>query len=117
MIKIKIISNPYKQEIQYKTYEENSGSWIDVGVDAPNGRLREEAVRKCFFPFNVKEILEIIVKEYFLETKGAVEVIFEGTKDEFSEIMKVCQEENFRQKSNLYTSHKNLEKGKYIQKD
>ena len=80
MTQIKIISNPYKQEIQYETYKENSQEWVDVGLYAPNGKLREENARKCFLPFNAKEILEVIVDEYYLETKGAVEIVFEGTK-------------------------------------
>ena len=40
MTQIKIISNPYKQEIQYETYKENSNEWVDVGLYAPNGKRR-----------------------------------------------------------------------------
>lgn len=56
MTKIKVISNPYKQEIKYETYKENTQEWVDVGVSSPNGKLREESTRKCFLPFNAKEI-------------------------------------------------------------
>ncbi len=117
MAKIKIISNPYKQEIQYETYKETTKTWVDVGIDAPNGKLREEGARKCFLPFNAKEILEIIIDEYYLETKGAVEVIFEGTKDEYNEILKVCEEDKFKNKIKLSRSNRMLENGKYILTD
>lgn len=60
MTKIKINSNPYKQEIKYETYKENTQEWVEVGQYSPNGKLNEENARKCFLPFNAKEILEII---------------------------------------------------------
>ena len=55
--------------------------------------MREESLRKCFLPFNVKEILDVIVDEYYLEKKGAVEVVFEGTKEEYKELAKVASDE------------------------
>ena len=30
MTKIKVISNPYKQEIKYETYKENTQEWDDM---------------------------------------------------------------------------------------
>ena len=55
MTKIKINSNPYKQEIKYETYKENTQEWVDVGQYSPNGKLNEESARKCFLPFNAKK--------------------------------------------------------------
>lgn len=90
MTKIKIISNPYRQEIEYEIYKESTGEWIDVGICAQNGKLREENARKCFLPFYAKEILEVIVNEYYLESKGAVEIVFEGTKEEYNALLRVA---------------------------
>lgn len=117
MTQIKIISNPYKQEIQYETYKENSQEWVDVGLYAPNGKLREENARKCFLPFNAKEILEVIVDEYYLETKGAVEIVFEGTKEEYNELLKVAQEKAFENKIRIVRSNRVLDNGKFILND
>lgn len=117
MTRIKIISNPYIQDIQYQTYNEKSDEWVDVGVFAPNGKLMEEYARKCFLPFNVKEILEVIIDEYYLETKGAVEVVFEGTKEEYGELRKVSQEDDFEQKIITSCSNRVLGDGKFILSD
>ena len=114
---IKIISNPYKQDIQYQIYQENTSQWVDVGVLSPNGRLREEKARKCFLPFYAKEILDIIVSEYYLENKGPVQILFEGTEEEFAELAKVCQENEFANKIELQRSSLILDNGKYILND
>lgn len=114
MTKIKIISNPYKQEIKYETYRENSQDWIDVGVESPNGKLREEKFRKCFFPFNVKEILETIVNDYYMTNKGKVEIIFEGTKEEYGDLVKVIQTEKFQSKFIVINSKSTLDNAKFI---
>lgn len=91
MARIKIISNPYKQEIEYEAYKETTNEWMNIGLHEANSKLKEESVRKCFLPFNAKEILEVIVNEYYLETKGSVEIVFEGTKEEYYELTRVCQ--------------------------
>lgn len=117
MTKIKIISNPYKQEIEYETYKENSQEWVDVGIYAENGKLREENARKCFLPFNAKEILEVIVDEYYLENKGAVEILFEGTKEEYNELLKVAKDDFFGNKINIVRSNRVLDNGKFILND
>ncbi|MEE0265246.1 MAG: dynamin family protein [Acutalibacteraceae bacterium] len=117
MSKIKIISNPYKQEIQYEIFKESTREWVDVGLNTPNGKLREENVRKCFLPFNAKEILEAIAHTYYLETKGPVEVIFQGTREEYNELLKVSVENEFEYKIKLSRSERFLDNGKYILND
>ncbi len=117
MTKIKIISNPYKQEIEYEIYKESTREWIDVGICAKNGKLREENARKCFLPFSAKEILEVIVNEYYLESKGAVEIIFEGTKEEYNALLKVAKNKIFENKINIVRSNLFLDNGKFILND
>lgn len=117
MTQIKIISNPYKQEITYKT-KENSGEWTDVSQSAPNGKLREESARKCFVPFHAKEIMDIIADEYYISPKkGPVEIIFEGTKEEYDVIQRVCQNPELADKFCLVRSDRVLDNGKYILSD
>lgn len=115
--RIKIISNPYKQEIEYKTFKESENQWIDVSIYSPNGKLREENTRKCFLPFNAKEIIEVIIDEYYLENKDAVEIVFEGTKEEYQELLKVCTQEYYVGKINLTLSNRILDDGKFILSD
>lgn len=117
MVKIKIISNPYKQEIAYQTYKESDDKWIDVSVYSPNGRLREESARKCFLPFNAKEIIDVIIDEYYLENKDAVDIVFEGTKEEYLELHKVCSEECYSGKITLSPPNRVLDDGKFILSD
>lgn len=117
MTKIKINSNPYKQEIKYETYRENSQDWVDVGIYAPNGKLREENARKCFLPFNAKEILEVIKDEYYLENRGAVEIEFEGTKEEYTELEKVAQQKEFEGVFTISRSNRVLDNAKFILSD
>ena len=38
MTQIKIISNPYKHEIEYKTFKEADNQWVDVSLYSPNGK-------------------------------------------------------------------------------
>ena len=117
MTQIKIISNPYKQEIEYKTFKEADNQWVDVSLYSPNGKLREETARKCFLPFNAKEIIEVILDEYFLDTKGAIEIVFEGTKEEYQELLKVCQDDCYKDKIILTRSNRILDNGKFILND
>ncbi len=117
MTKIKIISNPYKQEIEYKTFKESENGWVDVSIYSPNGKLREETARKCFLPFNAKEIIEVIIDEYYLENKGAVKIVFEGTQEEYQELFKICSEDCYSGKIDLTLSNRILDNGKYILSD
>lgn len=117
MTKIKINSNPYKQEIKYETYKENSQEWVDVGLYSPNGKLREEFACKCFLPFNAKEILEVIKDEYYLENKGIVEIVFEGTKEEYTELKKVAQQKDFEGVFTISRSNQVLDNAKFILSD
>lgn len=117
MTQIKIISNPYKQEIKYETFVEHSSQWVDVGIHSPNGKLREEYARKCFLPFNVKEILDVIVDEYYLEGKDPVNIVFEGTREEFEILLNIAQQKTFEHKVLVSRSNRSLDEGKLILND
>lgn len=117
MTKIKIISNPYMQDIQYLTYNENSDKWIDVGLNSPNSKLREETAHNCFLPFNAKEIIEIIINEYYLSEKDPVGIVFEGTKEEYNELSKIVRADEFKDKVVLTLSNQVLNGGEFVLKD
>ena len=79
MAKIKIVSNPYEREILYFSFNEERNEWEDIKNNNVNSRLREDESGKTFLPFKIKEIIDIIVEEYYTGTEK-VEVVFEGTK-------------------------------------
>lgn len=117
MTKIKIINNPYMQDIQYLTYNENSDKWIDVGLNSPSIKLREENAHNCFLPFNAKEIIEIIINEYYLSGKDPVGIVFEGTKEEYNELSKIARADEFKDKVVLTLSNQVLNGGEFVLKD
>jgi len=116
MAKIKIISNPYKREIQYLTFRENIGEWVKIEEYNSNSRLREDESGKSFLPFKIREILAIIVDEYYVGT-DKVAIIFEGTNEEYREVEKVCSDPLVADKVALSRTHTILENARSILKD
>ncbi len=116
MAKVKIISNPYKREISYLSFREQSGQWVEIEEYNPNSRLREDESGKSFLPFKIKEIIDIIVDEYCIGTEP-VEVVFEGTNEEYREVEKVCSADGFVGKITLSRTHNILENARSILKD
>lgn len=116
MAKVKIISNPYNREISYLTFREQSGMWEKIEVYNPNSRLREDESGKSFLPFKIKEIIDIIIEEYYIGT-DKVEIVFEGTNEEYREVEKVCLGEDIADKVALTRTHNILENARSILKD
>lgn len=85
MTKIKIRSNPYNREISYLTMDEATGQWVDVRETDERSRLRETDSERSFLPFKIKEIITIIIKEYYVG-REKVQLYFEGTQDEYYEV-------------------------------
>lgn len=112
-MKIKIISNPYEKNIKYFVFNEFMQTWEDIRVNNPNSRLREDASGKSFLPFQIKDIIDIIVEEYYVENKK-VELIFEGTRDEFLEVAQVCNADELSEKIELMQSTMFLENARMI---
>ena len=113
MARIKIISNPYNREIRYKVYNDSSQQWDDLQEKNPNSRLREDESGKAFLPFKIKDIVDVIVAEYATRD-SAIEIIFEGTSDEYSDLQEVCREYDNIQ---LTRSGKYLENARFICKE
>ena len=82
MAKIKIVSDPYNREISYFSYNDFINNWEPIKNNNPNSKLREDETGKTFLPFKIKEIIDIIIEEYYART-DKVEIMFEGTQDEY----------------------------------
>lgn len=90
MVKIKIISNPYKKEISYQKWQNNGAQWIDIDYsNCKNSKLLSQELSNGFFPFCVKKIVDAIIEEYGVEGES-IQCIFEGSADEFKELEAVC---------------------------
>jgi len=90
--RIKVISNPYKSEITYFEWDENTKSWIEINYDnRPDSKLISDKMSKSFLPFKVTEIVERIIGDYGSKNDSdPVEIIFEGNEDEYQEFNAVC---------------------------
>lgn len=113
MTKIKIVSNPYNRSLAYFIYKEQADTWENIKQDSINSRLRENDEEKIFLPFKVKEIIDTIISEYYVRT-DKIELVFEGTADEYAELENVCSEEEIREKIHLVRSTRILENARDI---
>ena len=113
MTQIKIKSNPYNREISYQMLDGGTGNWVDVKRSDERSRLRETDSERSFLPFKIKEILSIIVKEYYVG-REKVQLIFEGTQDEYVEIASVCESDEFKEKIDLMRSNTILKNARFI---
>lgn len=116
MTKIKIRSNPYTREIAYFTMDDATGNWVDVKQADERSRLRETDSERSFLPFKIKEIINIIIKEYYVG-REKVQLCFEGTQDEYSEVNAVCESDDVRDKIELIRTNTYLENARFIKGD
>jgi len=107
MTKIKIVSNPYQKATIFQSWDDSKGQWMDIDSDNnTNSRLLSEELRIGFFPFKVKRIVDIITTEYASDSEK-VEIVFEGTDDEYRELESICNDAVYQNnvlssKSSLY---------------
>lgn len=113
MTTIKIVSNPYNRSLTYFIFKEQSNTWENIQQDSINSKLRENDAEKIFLPFKIKEIIDTIVSEYYVGT-DKVELIFEGTGDEYEEVENVCNDEELKDKVHLMRSARVLENARDI---
>lgn len=116
MTQIKIKSNPYTKEISYQTLDVTTGDWLGVKQSDNRSRLTETDSERAFLPFKIKEILSIIVKEYYVG-REKVQLIFEGTQDEYAEVAAACKSDEFKEKIDLMRSNTILENARFIKED
>lgn len=113
MTQIKIVSNPYDRSLEYFIYKEQIGTWDNIKRDSINSKLRENDEEKIFLPFTIKEIIDTIVSEYYVGS-DRIEIIFEGTTDEYDEVFSVCNDDDLNQKVHLTRSTHILENARDI---
>lgn len=113
MAKIRIKSDPYKREISYDSFHEQTGAWEKIAVHNPDSRLREDESSKSFLPFKIKEIIDIVVHDYY-NGSDKVQVIFEGTTEEYREVEKVCLSPDVADKISLSRTQTILENARSI---
>ena len=106
MAVIKIRSNPYTRKIEY--FEDGQ----NIETTNPKSRLCEIDKKSSFLPFYAKEIIDIIISSYYAGEK--VNVIFEGTNEEFSELQKVCLAKEIADKVILTKASDTLENAQAI---
>ena len=113
MTKIKIVSNPYIRSISYFVFKTQTGSWENIDQVSINSRLRENDEEKIFLPFKVKEIVDTIIAEYHVGSEP-IELIFEGTTDEYEELANICNDDAVKDKVLLTRSPRVLENARDI---
>lgn len=117
MAKVKIISNPYKKQVSYYSWNERAEEWMPISSEFnPNSRLLSVDLSKTFFPFVVNKIIDAILIEY-QDENGQVEIEFEGTNDEYKDMLDICYSEEYRGKIGLRYSNKYLENARDILPD
>lgn len=117
MVKIKIISNPYQKVTVFQSFDEATAQWVDIDREqnADSQLLREEL---CvgFFPFKAKQIVDVIIHEYSAGSEK-IEIVFEGTDDEYLELDSICSQDDYPARINLYKSGRYLENARDILPD
>lgn len=113
MAKIKIISNPYDREITYYSFNEATGEWVANDEANADGYLRSIENKRCFLPFKIKEIIDLIVSEYGASDE-TIELIFQGTNEEYDEVEKVCSDPEYAGKITLSQADDFLENARSI---
>lgn len=116
MATIKIRSNPYERKIEYLSCKEQTGDWEEIQRSNPDSKLREDKSGKSFLPFKIKEIVDIILDEYYVGS-DKVNIVFEGTQEEYEELEKICELPEISDKISLTKASVILENAKLILSD
>ena len=92
MAKIRITSNPYRREIKFDLLDKASSEWIEINYQNNSGsKLIKGEIKKNFFPYKVREIVDILLNEYGAN-EGKLELVFAGSMDEYRELEEVCSD-------------------------
>lgn len=114
MAKIKIISNPYQKVTVFQCLDDATAQWINIDREnnADSELLRDDL---CvgFFPFKARQIVDVIIHEYSAGSEK-IEIVFEGTEDEYLELKSICDQGDYPDKINLSKSGRKLENARDI---
>lgn len=114
MVKIKVISNPYRKELTYQKWETSTEEWKEISyAENKNSQLMKDKLVKGFFPFHMEEVVNTILEEYGVSS-SKLNLYFEGTDDEYSDLEEFCSRGDYPEKLNLQRSSLKLENGRDI---
>lgn len=117
MAKIKIISNPYQKMTVFQCWDEALKQWHSIDADSnADSKLLCDELCVGFFPFKAKKIIDVIVSEYSVNGEK-IEVIFEGTDDEYLELYSICSQDDYSASVTLSKSGRYLENARDILPD
>lgn len=103
--KLKIVSNPYLKSLEFFCWDDE-WSKIDYGSN-PNSKLLGKNLTEGFFPFKAKEVVDRLDSEY-CGKHGLISVVFEGSDDEYEELIAVCDAEEYADRIKLERGPKKL---------
>ena len=105
MARIKISSNPYIQQASFFTWKDG---WQSINTEnSPNGNLVKKEYTKGFFPFKAYDIVQTVIREY-QSAEEPIELVFEGSSDEFNELQDICALDIIKDNVTLFRSETTL---------
>lgn len=105
MARIKISSNPYIQQVSFFTWRDG---WQSINTEnSPNGNLVKKEYAKGFFPFKAYDIVQTVIREY-QSAEEPIELVFEGSSDEFNELQDICALDIIKDNVTLFRSETTL---------
>ena len=108
---IKVISNPYLKEIRFQEWDDIKNDWQDLPEDIPSKLLGTD-IKNGVLPFIASKIIDRIIEEYGPDPDD-IELVFEGTSDEYREFQSACFEKGVK----LSESSRYLENARVITDD
>lgn len=108
MARIKIISNPYEKRVIFQKHNEFLDTWETLDfLHNNNSLLISKEFLTSFFPFKAKKAVDTIIKEYMCGNEK-VNIVFEGTEDEYKDLSEICSSEAYSDKIILTRSDRFL---------
>ena len=105
MPKVKIVSDPYRRSTKFYSM---GASWVEIGEENnPNSSLLAKKYSEGFFPFKAREITDVLLAEYG-DGMNPLEIVFEGSDDEWTELRDVCASDDLAPKVKLERSNRAL---------
>lgn len=108
----KIISDPYKKEIKFETVVTETEETIPVTRNDNSNLVSDELVHG-FFPYNVKKIIDEIYEIKYKQGQQ-IEIMFEGTADDYNALRNLCSREKYADKIKLLAQKNYLNSAKDI---
>ena len=117
MVKIKIISNPYQKVTVFQCLDDATAQWINIDRENNvDSELLRDDLCVGFFPFKARQIVDVIIHEYIAGSEK-IEIVFEGTDDEYIELESICSQDEYCEKIGLSKSERYLENARDILPD